>query len=334
MLGDDAMSNIFESGMYISLKQEYYMVIENDMNLFRTNIHASENRYKFTIGKFLNNIFLNMYDGRKFDSNSVKRTRKMGAKGFNIKINSGIVSMMEQAGLNIEFDYSADFAAYYVQFIEEYCMFPLNEREKIFYKQIINKIEDEICLKSVLKIQKNDGKYAYILPYTIKLSDELNRNYVTGFSLRKKGIKYIYNKTICIPLIKILSFQRIEKIDIKKQIFFKDDSDIQNYNDMKKYIEKRFSLDGILYLSDEMSDVSVRLSDIGIGMLYSRVQYRPQHYEFDEIDKNIIYFKATRLQTYMYFFKFGREAEILQPKEYRNFFLQKYEEAYLLYSQN
>ena len=185
-----------------------------------------------------------------------------------------------------------------------------------------------------MKIQKNDGKYAYILPYTIKLSDELNRNYVTGFSLRKKGIKYIYNKTICIPLIKILSFQRIEKIDIKKQIFFKDDSDIQNYNDMKKYIEKRFSLDGILYLSDEMSDVSVRLSDIGIGMLYSRVQYRPQHYEFDEIDKNIIHFKATRLQTYMYFFKFGREAEILQPKEYRNFFLQKYEEAYLLYSQN
>ena len=115
------MSSVVESGIYISLKQEYYRVIENDINLFRTNSHASENRYKFTIGKFLNNIFLNMYDGRKFDSNSVKRTRKMGAKGFNIKINREIVSMMEQAGLNAEFNYSADFAAYYVQFIEEYC---------------------------------------------------------------------------------------------------------------------------------------------------------------------------------------------------------------------
>ena len=325
------MSSVVESGIYISLKQEYYRVIENDINLFRTNSHASENRYKFTSGKFLNNIFLNMYDGRKFDSNSVKRTRKMGAKGFNIKINGEIVSMMEQAGLNAEFNYSADFAAYYVQFIEEYCKFPLNEREKIFYKQIISKIEDEICLKSVLKIQKNDGNYADILPYAVKQSDELNRNYLTGFSLRKKGVKYIYNKTICIPLIKILSFQRIERIDIKKQIFFKEDSDIQNYNDMKKYIEKRFVSDGILYLSDELRDVSVRLSDIGIEMLYSRVQYRP-HYEFDGTDKNIIHFKATRLQTFMYFFKFGEKAEILKPDAYREYFILQYKQALKIYT--
>ena len=43
------MSSVIESGIYISLKQEYYRVIENDMNLFRTNTHASENRYKFKI---------------------------------------------------------------------------------------------------------------------------------------------------------------------------------------------------------------------------------------------------------------------------------------------
>lgn len=328
------MSSVVESGIYISLKQEYYRVIENDINLFRTNSQASENRYKFTIGKFLNNIFLNMYDGRKFDSNSVKRTRKIGAKGFNIKINGEIVSMMEQAGLNAEFDYSADFAAYYVQFIEEYCKFPLNEREKIFYKQIISKFEDEICLKSVLKIQKNDGNYADILPYAVKQSDELNRNYLTGFSLIKENDKYIYNKTICIPLIKILSFQRTEKINTRKQIAFKDDSDIKSYDDMKKYIEKRFVSDGVLYLSDELRDVSVRLSNTGMEMLYSRTQYKPYFYEANKTDPNIIHFRATGLQTFMYFFTFGREAEILKPNGYRKLFVKEYRKALEKYSKN
>lgn len=321
------MSSVIESGIYISLKQEYYRVIENDMNLFRTNTHASENRYKFTIGKFLNNIFLNMYDGRKFDPNSVKRTRKIGAKGFNIKINSEIVFIMEQAGLNVESDYSADFAAYYIQFIEEYCKFPLNEREKIFYKQIINKFEDEICLKSILKIQKNDGNSTDILPYAVKQSDEINRNYLTGFSLIEKNGKYIYNKTICIPLIKILSFQRTGKINKKNQIVFKNDSDIKSYDDMKKYIEKRFISDGVIYLSDELRDVSVRLSNAGMEMLYSRTQYRPYFYETDKTEQNIIHFRATRLQTFMYFFTFGCEAEILKPNEYRKLFVKEYKKA-------
>ena len=46
------MSTVLESGMYISLSKEYYTVIENDIELFRTNEDASNNRYKFTINKY------------------------------------------------------------------------------------------------------------------------------------------------------------------------------------------------------------------------------------------------------------------------------------------
>ena len=61
------MSTVLESGMYISLNKESDTIIKNDIELFRTNADAPDNKYKFTVKKFLNNVFVNMYDGRIFD---------------------------------------------------------------------------------------------------------------------------------------------------------------------------------------------------------------------------------------------------------------------------
>lgn len=327
------MSTVIQSGMYISLSKEDYAVIENDIELFRTNETAPDNRYKFTVNKFLNNIFVNMFDRRKFDPDSVRRTRKKDAVGFNIKPNKAIIAKTTEAGLDPESDYSADFAAYYIQFIEEYCRMTLIDRERVFYKQLIGNLMDDIELKYLLKLTKNDKWDTYIFPYAVKGSDDVHKCYITGFALRKTESGYIYKKTLCVPLNKILNYQRIEKINPEKQIFFEENSDIQSYSDMKEYIEYRFRTDGVLYLSDILRDVTVRLSDNGREMLLSRTLYRP-FYQFDENDNYLIHFRATQLQTFMYFFKFGREAEILQPKKYRDFFLQKYKESYLLYSKD
>ena len=325
------MTTVIESGMYISLKKEDYAVIENDIELFRTNETATDNRYKFTINKFLNNVFVNMCDERKFDSDSVKKKRKKGAIGFNIKLNKAVIDKTAKAGLDPERDYSADFAAYYTQFIEKYCRMTLIGRERVFYKHIIESFMDDIELKYLLKLTKNDKRDTYIFPYAIKNSDDVHKCYITGFFLRKTEDGYIYKKTLCVPLNKILNYQRIEKINPEKQIFFEENSNIRSYRDMKDYIEYRFRTDGVLYLSDILRDVTVRLSDNGREMLFFRTLYRP-FYRFDENDNNLIHFKATQLQTFMYFFKFGKEAEILTPKKYADFFLQKYKEAYQLYS--
>ncbi len=326
------MSTVFESGMYISLKKEEYTVIENDIELFRTNADAPENRYKFTVNKFLNNVFVHMCDGRKFNESDVIRTRKKGAKGFNVKLNRNVNKKMIQAGLDPEKHYSAYFAAYYMQFVEEYCKLTLIEREKIFYRQLINDLKDEIYLNYFLKLKKNDGKYAYILPYSIEKSDDIHKNYITGFALTKTENGYVYNNTLCVPLNRILGYDRVERLDPVKRIAFEENSDIKSYEDMKKYIEDRFNTDGVLYLSDILRDVSVRLSDSGREMLLSRTQHRPK-YEYNKENDHLIHFRATKLQTFMYFFKFGGDAEILKPKAYRTFFSDKYKEAYMLYKQ-
>jgi len=61
-------------------------------------------------------------------------------------------------------------------------------------------------------------------------------------------------------------------------------------------------------------------------MLLSRTLYRP-FYRFDENDNYLIHFMATQLQTFMYFFKFGDDAKVLEPLEYRNYFVMKHEKA-------
>lgn len=325
------MSTVLESGMYISLSKEYYTVIENDIELFRTNEDASNNRYKFTINKYLNKVFVNMYDGRTFDSDSIKRTRKKGAKGFYIKPNKEIMGKMKLAGLDLESNYSSDFAAYYTQFIVEYCKMSLIERERIFYKQLISHLNDEIELKYLLKLKKNDGLETYIFPYSIEKSDDIHKSYLTGFALRLTDKGYVYKKTLCVPLSKILGYQRIEKIRQEKQISFEETPEIQSYADMENYIKERFRTDGVLYLSDILRDVTVRLTDNGKEFFLSRTQHRPV-YEFDKNDDHLVHCKATKLQTFMYFFKFGGDAEILGPIEYRKNFSDKYKEAYQLYS--
>ena len=145
---------------------------------------------------------------------------------------------------------------------------------------------------------------------------------------------YFYRNTLGIPLRKILSVERIQKIEPQKQIYFREkypEADIQSYKDLEEYIQKRFATDGILYLSDILRDVTVRLSDTGIEYLYSRTQYKPFDISFDKEDIHIIHFKATKLQTFMYFFKFGGDAEILQPAEYRQNFIEQYEKALSIY---
>ena len=330
------MSSIIENGMCVSLKKDVYAVIEKDINLFRTCEKAKDNKYKFTLNKFLNTVFLNMYDGRKFNPSSVKRTRNTGAKSVNIKINKDIEDKINKI-LEPYNPYPSDFAAYYMLFIEEYCKMPLNKREEIFYKQLISELKDAIDLKYNLKVYKNDYEHpSNIFPYEIKTSDENNNIYLTGFKLyfdKDKKI-YFYRNTLGIPLRKIFSIERIKKIEPKKQIYFREkypEADIKSYKDMEEYIQKRFATDGILYLSDILRDVTVRLSDKGIEYLYSRTQYKPFDISFDKEDTHIIHFKATRLQTFMYFFKFGGDAEILQPAEYRQNFIEQYEKALSIY---
>ena len=343
----DLIYSVKTNGMYITLSEEDYAVIKDDIELFRTNKDAENNRYKYTEKQFIKLVFMNMYEKTvykersKTDSKGGSVRKKTAAK-YNIKPNKGMMDiMLEKVVTPLKKNdknckiYPPDCAAFFIQVIAEYCKMSLIERERIFYKRLISDLNDEIELKYLLKLKKNDGKdgkrNSFFLPYKIKKSDDVHKNYITGFALSKTNAGYIYDKTLCVPINRIFSYQRIERIRPEKDISFKKDSGIQSYADMKDYIEERFRTDGVLYLSDILRDVTVRLTDNGKEFFLSRTQHRPV-YEFDKNDDHLVRCRATQLQTFMYFFKFGGDAEILEPEDYRGFFEKKYKEAYLVYN--
>jgi len=333
-------TGVIKNGMYISMKKEDFRIIENDMQLFRSNPEAGKKHYQFTANKFLNHVFLTMCYGQKIEIVPSEKSRDRSTTGINIKINNEIIARMENAGIYSKKAIPPDLSAYYKHFISEYCQLTLTEREQIFYKTLIEELNDAVKLNLVLKIRKNHSSDVTMLPYGLKTADENRLHYVVGFVLKPANQKYIYRKLICVPIRNILpyskekNFERIDEIIPQKQIIFSEKSEIKSYKEMTEYMKQRLYFDGVLYLSNNLKTVTVKLTDNGINMLYTRNQFKPKNIIFDNDNQNIIHFQATQLQTFLYFFKFGREAEILKPAEYRKYFLEQYEISLQIYKNN
>ena len=326
--GGDIMGTVMDSGMYISLKKEDHIILKNDLEIFR-----DDKGKRLTLNRLMNTIFLYMANESGAAEGSFSGTSHGGTAGVNIKLNKNIADVMANAGPDPTdpLTYSADCAAYYMQFIEPYCSLPLVEREKIFYSPMSRALEDNIDLNYYLKITKTDGSIVPMLPFEIKQSDEIHKNYLVGFTLEKRTGGYKYRNTICIPLRKIKKWDRIVRIDTKKGIYFGKSSGLGSYKDLISYIRQRYSTDGVLYLSGKLRDVTVRLSDTGLKKLGELNLFRPS-FVLDENNDHEIRFRATWLQTFKYFFQFGSDAEILEPEEYRSKFRNAYESAFKHYS--
>ena len=328
------IDRVFSSGIYISLKVHEYKVIENDVQVFRSNTENVAGNYKFTVNRFMNRVFLSMCSGQKVDT--VLNKKSWNKVGINVKINREIADRMKKAGVYFDLAYPADLAAYYKHFISLYCGLSLTEREKIFYGPMIEELNDSIKLNAVLKIRKNNfSPEAVILPYAVKTAEENGFHYIAGFLLKQKDHKYVFSKLICIPLKNVLMyskekyFQRVAKIAPEKDIIFKKTSAFQSFSQIEAYMQQRLEADGIIYIGGNTQNVTVKLSDTGFNMLYSRSQFRPKDITFS--GENIIRFEATKLQTFLFFFKFGCDAEVLEPQEYRDFFAKSYRKALMHY---
>lgn len=338
-------TGVIKNGMYISLQRKNYKIIENDIQLFRANIEAPDKHYKFTVNKFLNRIFLIMCSGQPIQTTSGKGTRSNRTIGINIKVNNDIINRMTKAGVYVNKNTTlpGDLAPYYMYFILQYCDLTQTKREALFYQSLIAELNDAVKLNRIIKIHKNNhSDDVCILPYELKVCEENGFHYITGFVLepdKSDKNSYLYTNLINIPIRSILPYSRekyfeaLGEINPRKQILFRKKSVVRSYQEMIAHMRDRLDSDGVLYLSREPKQVKVRLTDIGMDMLYSRTQYKPDNICPDPDDNHIVRFQATRLQTFLYFFKFGAQAEILEPEEYREFFLNEYQNAVMLYKQ-
>lgn len=358
------------TGLRVSLSIAENAVIREDMKTFRNNNSKRNNDFRFGDSVFLHRVFLSILsvkyetppkweDIQKEEKNApqsnVERKRN-NTRGIKISVNKSITKILEKVIPDEQEDAASKSfgelsAAYFTYMIKKYIHLTQEEREQVFYSEVFDNLNDCISLKEIIKTRRiysqgaldrnHDGEeeitdtdsVVTMLPYKIVYSKDSGHFYIAGFKLML-GNDGLFDclGLYSIPIYKILpynpdrNFYRVKRAAVNSR-----SSNIRDYDTIIQKMEYRLNSDGILYISDPINKVKVRLTEKGIEMMLGRDKYRPYNIKPDVNDKHIITFDATRFQTFQFFFKFGADAEVLEPEEYREFFRGEYFKALNVY---
>lgn len=107
----------------------------------------------------------------------------------------------------------------------------------------------------------------------------------------------------------------------------------QHFNltkEQEKNIENILEHQEVEYLLNEPESIEIRMTENGKKIYNSRIYMRPKRIEIK--DNNIWVFNCTQLQAYNFFFSFGENAEVINPPELRDRFIQSVNKMSEIYS--
>lgn len=204
--------------------------------------------------------------------------------------------------------------------IEEYCSLPFIKREEIFKQDAYDIINDAINQKLVLHIPnaKNRNQIFVVYPHKITANKSNTQSYLLCYS-KIKDIKD--------SKMKIVSFS-MARLNISKS-----NKTSQHYNltkEQEKNIENVLQHQSVEYLLNEPESIEIRLTKTGKKIYNSRIYMRPKRTDIK--DNDIWVFNCTQLQAYNFFFSFGENAEVINPPELRDRFIQSVNKMSEIYS--
>ena len=205
--------------------------------------------------------------------------------------------------------------------LEEYSLLTFYEREGVFFKNIIDCINEAISIGNVIKLnyinRKQQQTKMIVRPYKIMSSPLLQYHYLLALPADNKT-----NNNI-LPL-------RISRItDEPKKLSRTSHITIQE----QKHIDEVIRTKGIQYIVSQDSEIKVELTEQGYKLYKSIIYLRPKHTNITHKgDKWVLTFMCAEEQIKNYFFQFGKEAEIISPEPLRQEFFEKYKSAADTYS--
>lgn len=229
-----------------------------------------------------------------------------------------------------EAEYYRSRAGYLKAVIENYARKTPYERESIYYRNILDTLEQTIHLpkteKRILQIKhaNNRGSHNifYVKVYKIMHDTESDFHYLVGLSKPKNAHENAYQPAV-------FRISRILDITILQKSFGSGKITQIEEKNLTEHIQKR----GLQFLIQDVERIVISLTPAGWNMYHSIQHLRPNasKHELDASGNNILYFDCTRLQIFYYFFKFGKEAVILEPPEMKEDFRIRYEQALKVY---
>lgn len=197
--------------------------------------------------------------------------------------------------------------------LEEYASADSLTRKKIYYRGILDEIKGYIEAQEVVEIRYHDSDNSFRLkPAFVRADKYENHLYLAGCLYAKQGSSPD-GKIISCRIDRIRSMHRVCKSPVSPDTL----ATLENCSD-------RF---GVQYLASKSSHIRIRLSEHGID-LYKRLSFqRPMYSGIEGDAKDVYVFDIPEYQAIVYFFKFGADAEVLEPVELRERFGQMYREA-------
>lgn len=198
--------------------------------------------------------------------------------------------------------YDGNLGRYLKSILEEYAKLPNIDRERIYFMDTYQMVEQAIESSRVLSVwlEKRDDIF---MPYCI-MGDKSNMfNYVAGFQCpRIENEPDWSNMRITsyrLSNIRDVGFYHNKKFDLEKKEREKIENEIKNK-------EVRFLCNGI-------DIIKIYLTDSGVRKYRHQIHQRPKHIAVDDTG-HIFEFHCTERQIINYFFKFGKDAVVVEPK--------------------
>lgn len=200
--------------------------------------------------------------------------------------------------------------------IEEYARLPYVHREKVYFKPYIEQIKHAIEKKWQLRVDTDQYITYSVYPYKILCDPLSTHNYLIGYCQR-----YDHAEDEKYPVTFRISALQSVKPEKSKSAFL-------TKSEKEKLIQSITSR-GVQFMSSGEEEVRVRLSTTGQSKFRRQIHLRPAQVGEPEGDEYV--FRCTKTQAEFYFFKFGENAEILQPEDLRQRMATMYENAAEMY---
>ena len=244
-----------------------------------------------------NYIFENSEGFKQVYNYKYGNVKKIIQFNLNKKNRENYYSFLAEKNIEVEAEYFRNIFLHYAQKSKK-------SREFFIFKDIIGRIASAIDNKKKITVTFADESKKIISPYYIASSELELKNYLFSYDEEAKKFKNF-------------SIRNIMSVYVTGQ---------NVYDGEKEYVKNVIeNFDPFLSYS---KTVTVRFTDEGLELLNNLKTYRPK---ILEQDGNIYKFQCSILLGKRYFSNFWNEAEILEPKELRDWFREKSKNMMELY---
>jgi hypothetical protein len=246
---------------------------------------------------------------------------------FKIKLNKENINILENLE---EYQYFHEFAprsgvSFYIKMIlESYAVLKREERERIYFKETIEKIERAIVRKSLIKF-KYEGVITKVTPMYIYKPQ--NQQSLEVYVMFNDGIMSD-QESVMMDGLKIKYLKENDLRDLKEKAVSRLQPTKEIIKLMKNLITEKENTS-----KKPTLEFKIKFTNSGLNRYIIEEDNIPIVGIQDPADENIVTFKTTETKIFHHLFKFGAQAQILSPIDARERFMKLYKVSYLVYSE-